>query len=557
MQINNNTLRASEKRGDVPFVGSSVKKKTVTVLKGASVLIQNNKTRANNSPKPIDKHKAPRQLKSIGSWCKKKIKDAEHIVSTGAKKIVGAFKKGGERLLHSGEKLGKKMGQLISDGLKTLKSQASKAAKSIKKGVSQLTNVAKQVGSMLIKAGKNVSQAIKRTLQSFNDTLKNAIDFCKYLSNGLTGALTLNQKKFVMSMIHALSSGIEGVINVGKTILNGASVLTAPLSKKAADKLQGAANKLANINNTIAQGLESADVFANSVFYKGPHLKTNEIKTLPPQVGPKGTYVPIDMKAFNKASKNDDLSVLAKDLLEKNAPIVRQFSSDSYPISTNNLIKNATYDPKSNTYDQKDSFADHSSDSHKHTPTTYASAYKVNDHTIALTYDRYYANSYLPNGDSTKLPSQPQHEGDVETSVFYYDTNTHEIINATVSKHGQGENLKYDQKQIEFKNGRPVINVGMGSHATSLTSGLEIADIDSSRQVHKWTGSWLYDNYPGSKDVKNGRAVELNFSPANVIVVGSETRKDQVSFKELDRWKGALGGQQNRDESSHKYWREK
>lgn len=337
--------------------------------------------------------------------------------------------------------------------------------------------------------------------------------------------------------VSVLNFSINAVSYAAANAVGAVSQMVRPISPRAADKINTAANAIRNLGKMASEGAYYARAALPSILYAGPSLKPGEIRKKPTQTGTKGTTASIDSNAFNEARPGTDVSALAYDVLKANAPIVRQFKHDAYPISSTALTENAS--PDGNHLDLEDSFTNNPKASHNYSPTTYATAEKIDDDHIKLTYTRYYPQSYLPTGPTYNLPGEPEHEGDAEVSSFIYNVKSGEIVGASVSKHGNGHDKIYSQSKIEFKDGHPVINVALGSHATGLASGLEEAP---SKYV------MLYDNYPSARDVSKNRAVELTMKPENIIVVGKDATT-QTAYAESDRWAGTLDAERRRGSS--------
>ncbi len=337
--------------------------------------------------------------------------------------------------------------------------------------------------------------------------------------------------------VSVLNFSINAVVQSAANVVGTVSQMVRPVSPRAAAKINTAADSIRNLGKIAAEGAYYARAALPSLLYAGPALKAGEVRKKPTQDGPKGTTATLDLNALNAAKPGTDVSALAYDVLKANAPIVRQFKHDAYPISSTALTENALAD--GNHLDLDDRFTNDPKASHDYAPTTYATAEKIDDDHLKLTYTRYYPQSYLPTGPSYTLPGEPEHEGDAEVSSFIYNVKSGEIVGASVSKHGNGGDKIYHQSKIEFKDGRPVINVALGSHATGLAAGLEEAP---SKYV------LLYDNYPGARDVTKNRAVELTMKPENIIVVGKDSTT-QKAYAESDRWRGTLDAERRQGSS--------
>lgn len=440
-------------------------------------------------------------------------------------KIGGFFKKVGKKVGGAFKKVGKKVGGTVK-----------KIAKKIG-GVAKV--VGKKVGGIFKSVGRTV-KGVFRTVGSAFKLTKNFFSIFYSLFKG-------DMRGVTMGFLKTLGGIGQFVFNLGSTVLDGVATVARPFSNRAADKLAGWSDKLQNINQKIKDGLDLADQASHSIFYRGETLKPWEVKELPPQDGPKGNAVDINMEKFADQADGADVSELAKELLEKNAPIVRQYSHDTYPMSLEDMLKHADKNPDG-TYDLHDSFADNPLASQAYKPKVYASATKVSDNLIKLTYTRYYPNSYISTGPNMNLPSEAWHEGDAEHSSFLYDISKGEIVAANVLKHGQGAGVwQHSQEQIEFINGRPVVTVALGSHATGITGGLEVAPTKDSAMLQRIFGKPAYDRYATRQEVASGRAIDLSFSPEDVIVLGAET-SGTVVVGENDRWRGRIvGGRRHAD----------
>lgn len=446
----------------------------------------------------------------------------------------------------------KAVAKVVKKAVKTVVKVAKKVGGAVKPVVRAVAKVAKTVGKtvkqvvkqVVIKPVKAIAKGVGRTVVGVVRTIGSSIKIAKSSFSLFKSIITGDKRGMAMGWINLYGSVGQFFGNVGGTFLDVVGGIVGPFHEKTGQKLNGWSDKIQDVNRKIQDGLDVADQASHSIFYQGETLKPWQVKALPPQDGgPKGTPAEFDRAEFDRRGpENSDVTDLVKDLLEKNAPIVRQFAHDTYPMSTEDMLLHA--DRRADgSYDLHDSFADNPLASHAYKPKIYAKANKVNEYQIELTYSRYYPNSYISTGPNTNLPSETWHEGDLEQSSFLYDIRKGEIVAANVLKHGVGANIwQHTQDQIEFINGHPVVTVALGSHATGITGGLEVAPTKISYTVQKIFGKPALDRYATREEVATGEGVDLHFSPDDIIVIGPETGATGVSLAENDRFAGRVVG---------------